>query len=51
MNDSDGIRIEGFRQMRQEIYNTPQKLDRGLRWIVARRNSKEERQDGKEAQA
>jgi hypothetical protein len=31
--------------------NTPQKLDRGIRWMLACRNSKEERRDGKEKDA
>ena len=34
-----------------DVYNTPQELDRGLRWLVVCRNSKEGRKDGKEKDA
>jgi hypothetical protein len=34
-----------------QAYNTPHKLDRGLRWRVACHHSKEEWQDGKEKDA
>ncbi len=30
------------------IYNTPQKLDKGLRWMITCRNLEEGRQDEKE---
>ena len=33
----------------EEVYNTPQKLDRDIRWMIACQNSKEGWQDGKEA--
>jgi len=31
-----------------ERYNTPQKLDKGLRWMIVCQNSREGRQDGEE---
>jgi RHS repeat-associated protein len=40
--------IDPYGLFGMDTYNTPQKLDRGLRWMLACRNSKEERQDGKE---
>jgi hypothetical protein len=30
------------------VYNTPQKLDKGLRWMITCRNLEEGRQDEKE---
>lgn len=38
-------------QQKTVYYNTPKKLDRGLRWMVACLNSKEDRQDEKKESA